>query len=567
MNDLRLDRPRHRASRRGDNGYVLVLTAVMLVPLLAFTAFAVDLGAWYAQSTKMQRAVDSAALAGVVWLPDQTAATNAATAVLRSNGYTGQADFSFPAGGQQMKVAITRSGAQYFSKMFTGAPSLGRSATAEFNKPVPLGSPANAAGNIINDVSQCPQFQPTQTSPCGPQPMLWQAIQGPYETHGNGDAYATLCATGKSGAQCGTPSSPSNSLYKPEGYEFAIDVPATAVGSPVTVQVWDAAEIQRTTGTGASGADCNRAAAPFNGTWPVTNFTQQNCQTGDSGPTDSNGIPMQYQVWDNDGSDLTTNFDTPLSGCELYIPRDTAANPTTVATYENKWATVCTFTPTRAGVYPMRVKSSNILHNGVRIADSTSAAGWNSYSLRVTSAAAGVRLYSISNLSIWTNTPGSTARFYLAQIKPEHKGKKIVIDLFDPGDGASGTYKLQVLAPPQASPFNTPAVGSPVVPPQYGAVIPATNVVDSCKANTAGSTNRGGGTLVTVAGCQVTTRDNSGQYFQDGWLRFEIQLSANYSCSTDCWWTIKYDFGTGSSPNDRTTWALSVLGDPVHLVQ
>jgi hypothetical protein len=565
-------RPSRRSLRRSnEGGYVLPLTALMLIPLLAFTAFAVDLGAWYAQSTKMQRAVDNAALAGVVWLPDQTAAKNAATAVLQSNGYTGQADFTFPSGGQQMKVSISRSGQQYFSQMFTGKPSLSRAATAEFNKPVPLGSPASSAGNIINDVSQCAQFQPTQTAPCGPQPMLWQAIQGPYEVHGNGDAYATLCRRGDSASQCAVssnkPSSPRNPDYDPDGYDYAIDVPASAVGTPVTVQVWDAIETGRTIGTTASGSDCNRGAAPFNGSWPVSNFSAQNCQTGDSGPTDRNGIPMQYQIWQNDGSDLTVNFDSPLSGCELYIPRDTAANPTRVATYKNAWANVCTFTPTKAGIYPLRVKSSNITTGGSLVADSTSAAGWNSYALRATSSASGVRLYSMNTMSIWTNTPGSTARFYLAQIKAEHKGKKIVLDLFDPGDGQSGTYTLQVLAPPTSAPFNTPASGSPVVPPQYGQVIPATNVVDSCKANTSGSNSRGGGTLSNVTNCQVTTRNSSGQFYQDQWLRFEIQLSANYSCSTDCWWTIKYDFGSGSSPNDRTTWTLNVVGDPVHLVQ
>jgi hypothetical protein len=557
-----------RRASRNDDGYILVVTTLMLVPLIAFTAFAVDLGAWYAQSSKMQRAVDSAALAGVVWLPDEAAATSAATKVLQGNGYTGQISVSFPSGGQQMKVSITRDGAQYFSQLVMGKPSLTRSATAEFNKPVPLGSPSNSAGNVINSVAACPQFQPTQNAGCGPQPMLWQAIQGPYESHANGDSYATFCASGASGNACGTAANPSNADYQPDGYEYVIDVPQSAVGSPVTVQVWDAVETQRTIGNGASGNDCNRSGPPFNGTWPTTSFSLQNCQTGDSGPSDRNGIPMQFQIWDNDGSDLTVNFDAPIAGCEMYIPRDTAANPSVISTYKNQWANICTFTPTKAGAYPMRVKSSNIVRpDGTVISDSTSARGWNAYSLQVTSAASGVRLYSLTNLSIWTNTPGTTARFYLAEIKPEHRGKKIVVDLFDPGDGQSGTYQLQVLAPPQASPYNTPAVGSPIVPPSYGRTVPYTNVADSCKANASGSNNRGGGTLTNASNCQVTTRSGGTQYYQDKWLRFEIQLSANYDCSTDCWWTIKYDFGAGGSPNDRTTWALSVLGDPVHLVE
>ena len=573
---------RRRRDQR-DGGYILAITALMLLPLMAFTAFAVDLGAWYAQSTKMQRAVDNAALAGVVWLPDTSAATTAATKVLQSNGYTGQINVSFPSGGQQMKVSITRTGTQFFSQVITGKPSLTRSATAEFNKPVPLGSPANSAGNIINSVGACPQFQPTQNAGCGPQPMLWQAIQGPYETHANGDAYATLCKRGDDDATCTASSNkvatPRNPDYDPNGYEYALEVKPSAVGTPITVEIWDAIETGRVSwGTQSdinnqgrnpppANIACDGRAAPWGSTLP-TGFTASNCQTGDSGPTDRNGIPMQYQIWDNDGSDLTINFDTPLSGCERYIPRDTAANPTALATYKNKWVSLCTFTPTKPGVYPIRVKSSNITTGGVTIADNTGAKGWNAYALRATNGSTGgLRLYSLSTLSIWSNTPGSTARFYLAEIKPEHKGKKIVLDLFDPGDGAgTSTYTLQVLAPATGT-FNTPATGNPVVPPQYGTVIPATNVVTSCKANLTGSTTRGGGTLSNASNCQVTTRDSSGQKYQDMWLRFEIQISPNYDCSTDCWWTIKYDFGSGAFPNDRTTWTLSVLGDPVHLVE
>lgn len=564
---------------KGEKGFVLAMTGLLIVPMLIFTAFAVDLGAWYGQGAKMQRAADAASLAGVVWLPDQTAAVNAANTALTKNGFSGLGTFSYPAGGRQMQVTITKPAAQYFSKIVLQSETLTRSATAEFNKPVPLGSPGGAVGN---DVASCAQFQPTTS--CGSQPMLWSAIQGPYETHANGDAFATLCKTGNSGSGtvasggCGwtaTTTSPgqiSNPDYKPEGYEFAIDVPAAGVGQALNIQLWDAGEFGRTTGNNNT-FDCNSSAAPWSGSFP-SGFSSQQCQTGDSGPTDRNGVNMQFQLWDNDGSDLTTNFTAPISGCERFIPADTAANPTAISTYKNKWVSLCTFTPTRAGIYPLRVKSSNITRpasaGGAKIADTSSMAGWNAFSMKVTGTTT-PKLYSIGDLSIWTNTPGSIARFYLANIGTEHKGKTIQLDLFDPGDGNSGTYSLQLLAPPGAAPFNTPAVGTPLLPPLYGRTIPATNVVDSCYANTSNTngSSRGAGTLVnrSSTSCTVTTRDGSGQKFQNAWLRFEIKLSANYACTTDCWWTIKYNFGTGGLPNDRTTWAMTILGDPVHLTK
>lgn len=559
-----------------DAGYALAMTGLLIIPLLVATAFATDYGAWLAQAAKLQRTADNAAMAGVVYLPDGTKAQNAANGAITANGYTlsgtasTRVNVTFPAQAvaQQYRVELTQAAPQYFSRLFLSPITIKRGATAEFNKPVPLGSPANKQGN---DVSTCPQYQPTAS--CGSQPMLWSAIQGPYEAHGNGDPYTTLCDTGQSGSGappsgCGTPANPGNPLYLKDGYTYAIDVPAAAVGQTQTIEIWDAAEIGRTSNrTATSGNDCNGGLAPWN---PMpSSFGATNCQTGDSGPTDRNGIPMQFLLYQNDGNDLTVSFDavqnnTSGNPCELYIPRDSAANPTAVSTYKNKWVTVCQFTPTQAGIFPMRVKSSNItLANGTTVADNSAAAGWNAFSLKVTGASGtNAKLYNLTNMSIWTNTPGSTARFYLAEIKPEHAGKKVVLDAFDPGDGQSGTYTMQLLAPP---------ANAPAVPPTGGVTIPdgGTNVATGgCKANTTGSTNRGGGTLVVNPTCTVTTRDGSGQKFQNGWLRVEVQLSPTYTCSTDCWWTIKYDFGGASGyPNDRTVWTLNVLGDPVHLVQ
>ena len=59
-----------RLRAREQRGYAVILTSLVLVPLLGFTGFAVDVGAWYARASSIQRAADAAALAGVVWQPD-----------------------------------------------------------------------------------------------------------------------------------------------------------------------------------------------------------------------------------------------------------------------------------------------------------------------------------------------------------------------------------------------------------------------------------------------------------------------------------------------------------------
>jgi Flp pilus assembly protein TadG len=79
---------------KADGGYVLIMTALLLLPLIAFTGFAVDVGSWYAQGVRMQRAADAASLAGVVWAagapgacPSQTY-NCVAIATAAKDGYT-----------------------------------------------------------------------------------------------------------------------------------------------------------------------------------------------------------------------------------------------------------------------------------------------------------------------------------------------------------------------------------------------------------------------------------------------------------------------------------------------
>ena len=140
-------RDRHGPNRQGprgwrsagwveDDGYVLALTGLLIIPLLIFTVFAVDLGAWYAQGAKMQRAADAAALAGVVWLPDTSAAQTVAAARWSKNGYRLRLPtYSFDTTHNAMTVTISKSATQYFSKVVLKSETLKRTATAQFNLP------------------------------------------------------------------------------------------------------------------------------------------------------------------------------------------------------------------------------------------------------------------------------------------------------------------------------------------------------------------------------------------------------------------------------------------------
>ena len=75
----------------------------------------------------------------------------------------------------------------------------------------------------------------------------------------------------------------------------------------------------------------------------------------------------------------------------------------------------------------------------------------------------------------------------------------------------------------------------------------------------------------------ISTTDSSGhQSWQDSWLTVRVKLPATYGCSivSPClkpagetqqgWWKIQYS--TSSGANDTTTWMVSLIGNPVHLV-
>src|SRR3954454_20523755 len=76
-----------RSLQHRENGYVLVMSALLLVPMLLMAGLSVDIGSWYSRASDIQKAADAAALAGVVWLPDVPTATSYALATAKRNGF------------------------------------------------------------------------------------------------------------------------------------------------------------------------------------------------------------------------------------------------------------------------------------------------------------------------------------------------------------------------------------------------------------------------------------------------------------------------------------------------
>ena len=152
------DRARSRAtaSRRRvrTSGQMLVLFVVSIFVLTGITAIVVDISWYWANTLRVQRAADAAALAGVVWLPGApgTAYTTAEDEASK-NGYTDGAGgvtvypIKDPSNNRRLWVTITAPVNTFFMKIF-GIQSLTaqRIAKAEYVLPVPMGSPENYYG-------------------------------------------------------------------------------------------------------------------------------------------------------------------------------------------------------------------------------------------------------------------------------------------------------------------------------------------------------------------------------------------------------------------------------------
>lgn len=234
-------RPHRRSSliatERGqrDRGYVLVEFAVLLVPLLLMVSLSVDVGSWYNRVSDLQKAADAAALAGVVWLPDEAKAETYALAAAARNGFVDGVDgidiTVAPVGERRLRVTISDDDVDSFFYQNLGGRSidLARSGTAEYVLPVPLGSPRNyfGTGALLGGADA---------------ELLYQSVNPACTSKINGDRYQSthygpLSDGGATLSSCST--TPSNSEYRTRGYELYIEAPEDRTAD-IDVLLYDA---------------------------------------------------------------------------------------------------------------------------------------------------------------------------------------------------------------------------------------------------------------------------------------------------------------------------------------
>jgi hypothetical protein len=475
--------------------------------LLGVAGFGVDLGSWYRSATRLQNAVDAAALAGVVFMPgDFTTAQNTALAVMRKNGFANGTDnnvvtVSAVAGDDhELKVCTTLGNVQqFFTKVVGAHPRIAKCATARYVLPVAMGSPLNEISNTALGV--------------------YPAINGYCSASEDGDEFQSgyrglfpdhtwLSYTGcPPGGDYGPPLG-ANPDYDAHGYDYRVDVKA-AVATSIDV---------------------------FDGEWSSTSpydGVQGNGTTS---------IDTTYTV--------TFDNNTPLNRAD-----DVVVATTTIASgdasWQAHWASIATVSA--IGGYYVNVRTST----------NPESHGTNSYGLRArvgasfTSCSSDVtaanysatcpQIYGVNHLSVDAQVASNTAQFYLASIGSEHAGQDLTIDLYDPGEGGQSIEVLDPNGDPATFDWKT---------------------VDNLPQVAGADAMSGTDSSLDVSGA-VTPPDyerNSGT-FNDRKVELTIHLPADYAAiyGAKSWWSLRYEFGS-LKVRDRTTWSVHVNGDPVRLV-
>ncbi len=521
--------PRHTAvepsrSGWGEKGYALALTALLILPIMAFTSYAVDLGAWYARADQLQRAADAAALAAAPLLPDPVKPGLAATTTLTKNGITAGGNISVtqgPVTGSTTKYFVTikdTQANQFFSKALRpGGVTIERTATAERIQPVPMGSPRNFLGT--RDL-----YSPAEN--------FSLSVSGYCTRHEFGDRIATYADNNGSGSDSpghscvpGTEGGPSyvrkNPEYTANGYFYGIEFNSALAGN------YKVEYYKRCDG--------------FSGSFT---FQMKNAD---------NGNPLLATTA---GRTMTTV--TSGGTCNSWQTLDTIANPVQ-GTY---------FLQVKPDIPASKTADQSHIFFALRVSQpggfQRCAADINEQAPpNIVYSATCPKVFALTNLGIWADVGGANPSFYLASVASIHAGKTMEVELFDSAEGAD---YIQLLDPNgNAVTFNgevgyqNASYGSDGGSPASGEVAPSGGY---------GPFNNITSFPVGGTGPLAWTPDHNTQdgKYSNRLIRLKVQLPVNYGTlyGTKTWWKIKY--GVTGSIGDRTTWTVRIKGDPVRLV-
>lgn len=580
----RLARLRHDTER----GVVAVWTALLAVVIFGIGAFAVDVAQWYVEAARLQKAVDNAALSGVVFLPgDSASAESTARRIAESNGWTiDGTEVTFDA--RQLAERPTRLQVTMSSDVegtlgqFLGVTNtrITRTAVADYAGPVPLGSPCNLFGRQDMELD-VPGGALAEDTNCLGNEEYWVNIAGRNTNKARGDGYASGYCTradasdnvidacdGAAPFTAGSwNTSKPNSDYDPQGYTFIL---RPLQSGTIRLQAYDI-------GWAAVGDNCNSGVLRNTN---ASGFTNDFVETGDEASRRYERGTTSFCTGDTEMGGA--NGDSGASGpvATTVTVRNPSPNPwqpldgTTICTHEfagwqpsatpnylsgtsgnysrelartfHRWMDPCA---RGAGSSDESITSAGgdyLEIPGVTAGEeysvqirTTNGGGQNRFALRGrmvggASDPGALQIYAADKVSLFNNVPAGTSTFNLVRLDSSAAGKVLSLRFYDLGD-ASAPVTSQVLQPDSETAF-----------PDCMGIGPTDGALPQCSVTTTKATNGG------------------------KWQTIRIPIDSDYRCADDaspnrCW--VRVRLTTSAAQADTTTWQAGLDGDPVRLVQ
>lgn len=566
---------RRRRRNGGERAFALPWLALCLVVLMAMAGFGVDVWQWYYTAQRTQRAADAAALAGAVYLPgDFARARTTALDAGRANGYAAAAlDVGTGASDAELAVDVEQTVRNNFLGLLgIEQTTITRSATAEYQGPVPMGSPVNQLGN----------------DPFGDQgdatvaPRFWLNVAAPNATTQSGDRHqARNCGSAADNCSGGT-----NVDYQPDGYFLVVDVRSVG-GGPLRFQAYDP-------GFFYVGDACSEnlfpagdarlatlAGPPYGITDAAQRYVRGNTRfcTGDQ-DIGGRGIDTTFIVRSPDDTPFT-NLDNPVLCTRRFEDRngtvddlysrltsnaETSPEGLRFRDYFRQWVDLCTDTSPEAGQYVIQIRTNANAAAPTAYDQAIGTGGHNRFSLRAgfgsspapaAVSTAGVGMFANGRLPIYVNQNDGTRTtdFYLARIAPLNANRTLELNFFDIGDVTNGNVRMTIVPPDEATEDHDDDPSTPAR---------ALDTFGGCQF-----TRRGSSTSAMPA---CSRGGMSSADFQGKVVRVTIPIPDGYDCEQEdfeggCWIRVRMEFSANAVPQDTTTWSANMLGDPVRLVE
>lgn len=564
------------AKQESEKGFVLAFCSITLLVLTAVGGFAVDVGNWYWNASRMQNAADSAALAGAVYLPGRPdLAEEAAKQALAKNGFENAVfDTKSPTGGvgeygrtpnvyitqdpnqpNQLHVEIGVTTSNYFiSLLGIDEQKLVRKADAIYEGTVQMGSPGNVLG--------AEPLQPGQPSVMGANASRFEGFNGKYwlnaaggrATKVSGDRYmAGRCGgaekcNGDTNAEVGTGTGGERE------HRYIVHIPKDT--NTAVLQAFDAAYVNvgDHCEVGTLGSAALRSLAVSGGDDPdlyARGAGSKYC-TGDNAQGGSGAAPaLTFEVKRADGNkqpsgSLLERITFPALDNNSASNESSLVNAirnTSLGDSFRKWSTVATFTEPGDYIVSVSTPENSVGANrfSLRLGVGNAASQqWSSFE------AGKVTVSAQHHLTVYTNATGTDTAFYFAKMTDQVAGRTITFELYDIGDvGRAESVDLQLLRPNNSR----------------------GDWITECIQNGAGRVD------FPLPGCEIKGAKSS--VYNGKIVKLTMKIPSSYSCTdngtSDCWMSLRFklnnpDNVSAAQPStDTTTWQINDCGNPLRL--